>query len=166
LHLEEVIFKPQIDEILKVMPFSVIRRDVMKTENISTAYEKGRKFLQINETRTYLSPSKPDDPLDIDEEVLEISEQLYKNRLYPNDRALLLVTFSMPNVVEHQEFDRTIIEQVAGNPMQEPDSVSIREKFFNPRTHELKEPVINIASEVDHISDVILSTTREDCYMT
>ena len=49
---------------------------LMKTDKISTGYEKGRKFLDINGIGTFLSPLTPDYPRYICEEVLEISDKV------------------------------------------------------------------------------------------
>ena len=62
---------------------------------------------------------------------------------------------------EYQELDESFIKQVAGDTAQEPDLLWIRGPLFNPATKQLKEPVINIFSEVDHLSDLISPTIRD-----
>jgi len=46
--------------------------------------------------------------------------------------------------------DKDFIKQVSGDPSNEPDLVWIRGQLFDLTTNQLKEPIINISSEIDH----------------
>jgi len=162
LKVEKHDFKPHVHEILEITPFPVIiGLDLMKKENILMGCHEDKKFLEINGTRTYFSSPTIRYPLEMNEEILEISEDIYKNKLHFNDQALLLTTNEGLEEEEYQELDKSFIKQVAGDTTQEPDLLWIRGQLFNSATKQLKEPVINISSEVDHLSDVILPTVRD-----
>jgi len=66
------------------------------------------------------------EPLEIDEEILAITEEMYTNKLHANDRTLLMITEDLKLENDHQELDRTFIYQVAEDLSHEPDLVWIK----------------------------------------
>jgi hypothetical protein len=70
------------------------------------------------------------EPLEIDEEILEIAEEMYKNKFRANDKTMLMISEDLKLENDYQELDRTLINQVAGDPSHEPDSVWIRAQLF------------------------------------
>jgi len=72
-----------------------------------------------------------------------------------------LTTYEGLQEEEYQELDESFIKQIAGDTTEEPDFLWIRGQLFNPATKQLKEPVINIFSEVHHLSDLIFPTIRD-----
>jgi len=74
-------------------------------------------------------------PLEMNEEILEIYHEIYKNKLHFNDQALLLTPYEGLEEEEYQELDESFIKQVGGDTAQEPDSLWIRGQLFHPATN-------------------------------
>ena len=76
LKVEKHDLELHVYQILEITPFPVIiGLDLMKKENVLMGYHEGKKFLEINGSRTYFSSTTIEYPLEMNEEILEISEE-------------------------------------------------------------------------------------------
>ena len=151
INIEGIILKSRTFEILDVLPFSIIiGLDTMKAESMFTGYYKGHQFLEIRGTRIYFTDSGTPEPFEIDEEILPITEKIYEDKMNANERNLLLTLQDQYLDADYQQLDKDFIKQVSGDPSNEPDLVWIRGQLFDLTTNQLKEPIINISSEIDH----------------
>ena len=151
MNIEGIILKSRTFEILDVLQFSIIiGLDTMKAESMFTGYYQGHQFLEIRGTRIYFTDSGTPEPFEIDEEILPITEKIYEDKMNANERNLLLTLQDQYLDADYQQLDKDFIKQVSGDPSNEPDLVWIRGQLFDLTTNQLKEPIINISSEIDH----------------
>ena len=58
----------------------------------------------------------------------------------------------------HHNLHHALIKQTAGDHIEEPDLLWLRGQWYDSKTDELNESVINASPEMDHVSDEICPT--------